>query len=91
MFIFFIVLFYCFIVLPIVLQSNLQPNYAAYRQVIEIMLFFVALELKIKREKFIANEAEKDHKEKTGKRKQRPACEKAHKKKHDSHPESGGE
>ena len=26
--IFFIVLFYCSIVLPIVLQSNLQPNYA---------------------------------------------------------------
>ena len=31
MLIFFIVIFYCSIVLPIVLQSNLQPNYA-YRQ-----------------------------------------------------------
>ena len=31
MLIFFIVLFYCSIVLPIVLQSNIQPNYA-YRR-----------------------------------------------------------
>lgn len=49
--------------------------YSSEKSLNDVFVCFAALELKIKRENFIASEMDKDHKEEMGKRKPRPAKE----------------